>query len=204
MSLAPSCGLEESLHIITRLMRPPPVLVGRPSSFAPLHQLASSVTFQDCPFPCPASASTSTSTAILHVNRALPTLLHPLPTHLPFTALLSPLRQSTVLHFELSARQAQVKANKQPAVSAGNILWGVRPSRQPLQARRRLPRYWNPTELIYPSLCQGHRAHESPRAHASTLIPSSAQRLAEPTAVNRNHRMQRRTAHRRPLASPVD
>lgn len=89
--------------------------------------------------------------------------LHPLPTYLPFTALLSPLRQSTVLHFEPSAGQVKAKANKQPAVSAGNILWGVRPSRQqPLQARRRLPRYLNPTELIYPSLCQGRRAHDSP------------------------------------------
>lgn len=61
------------------------------------------------------------------------------------------------------------------------------------------------------TLFASHRAHipvplpgsPSPRAHASTLIPSDAHRLAEPTALNRSRRVQRRTAHRRPLASPV-
>lgn len=175
----------------------------QPSSFAPLHQLDSSVTFQDCPFSYLGRPRPRPRPRFCTSTGLCPPFLHPLPTYLPFTALLSPLRQSTVLHFEPSAGQVKAKANKQPAVSAGNILWGVRPSRQqPLQARRRLPRYFNPTELIYPSICQGHRAHE-PMLQASTLIPSSAQRLPEPTAVTRNHRMQRRTAHRRPLASLV-
>lgn len=50
MSLAPSCGCRRLTHIITSQTRPPPALLGRPSSFAPLHQLDPSVTFQDCPF----------------------------------------------------------------------------------------------------------------------------------------------------------
>lgn len=119
------------------------------------------LTFQDCPFSCLGRPRPRPRPRFCTSTGLCPPFLHPLPTFLPFTALLSPLRQSTVLHFEPSAGQVKAKANKQPAVIAGNILWGVRPSRQqPLQARRRLPRYLNPTELIYPSLCQGHRAHE--------------------------------------------
>ncbi|KAH8765019.1 hypothetical protein F5883DRAFT_105557 [Diaporthe sp. PMI_573] len=123
-------------------------------------------------------------------------LLHPLPTYLPFTALSSPLRQSTVLHFEPSAGQVKAKANKQPAVSAGNILWGSRPSKKastgppeiatlfriPLNSYTRLSaRVTKPTSPCFnahsehrPVISRTHCHHSQPpdpAAHSSPTTP---------------------------------
>lgn len=182
-----------SLYILTSQMRPPPELMRRPS----LSSLLSTRSIRLSHFKSVHSL-VSTSTAILRVNWALPTLLHPLPTSLPFTALSSPPRQSTVLHFEPSARQ--VKANS-PLSPRATFFGRVARARQPVQARRRLPRYLNPTGLIYLSLCQGHRAHEPTLQRSSRAVPKDWQ---NPLLSNLYHRMQRRTAHRRPLASPVN
>lgn len=134
--------------------------MGRPSSFVPpLHQPGSSVAFQDCPFPClgldlDPRPRFCTSTGFRPPSSTPYPRLSPLPHCCPHSA--NPL--SFISNFRLV--RSKPKPTNGPLSARATFFGGSARARQPLQARRRLPRYWNPTELIYPSLCQGQQAHD--------------------------------------------
>ncbi|KAI3396779.1 hypothetical protein diail_11679 [Diaporthe ilicicola] len=183
MSLGPSCSPPERpihtiqsliVYIITRLLRPPPVREGRPSFLAPLHQLDRFV----CHIPRVSIPLPRPRRRFCASTWALPTLLHPLPTPVSFTALSSPLRQSTVLHFEPSARQ--VKA-KRPAASAGNVLWEGRPEQTACTGPPEIATLFESHCTLIPACLPGS---PRPRAQASQRsFREQCQRLAESTAI---------------------
>jgi hypothetical protein len=136
---------------------------------SPLHQLGSSVTFQDRPFSCLGRPPPSTSTAILHVNWAPPPLTHVSPLY-RIVVSTPPIHCPSFRTFGWSGQgQSQQTARCQ----RGQHSLGVPPEQESVyRPAGDCHVISNPAELIYPSLCQGHEAHE-PMLQRSFRAPPS-------------------------------